>query len=430
MRHPKPAVLLLVLAAAAAIPQDLPPGVLLLSRIKRHVRQEMAALPDYTCLQTTRRFRKNSGTKGQLLPSDTLRLEVLYTGDRELYASPGDRDFHEENPAVFSGGGLTGTGIFAVFLKTIFVNNHAVITKFYGEEEQGRRIARYDYRVPLMVAAYTLTFPWGSLEVGMKGSFWVDPDTLDVLRLEVYADDILAGSPLQESAIDIRYSRTRIGDRDILLPDTAELRIRQEPADENVNLLSFTHCRSYRAESSIRFDPDAPPPVAVAPAKPQVAAAVTLPAGLLIPIKLTTPITGSDPVGSLIQGRVAADVRDRNKLLVPAGASVRGRIRRLEEYRDSGAYFVVGLEFTDLEWEGSHARFFAELQDMDHRDGIDWFLHNSASQTRRVSPDLSETTSYNETLRTAGLPGVGTFFVRAAHLNLPEGFKTTWKTSK
>ena len=427
MLHRKPALLLLALAAAA-IPQDLPPGVLLLSKIKRHVRQDMAAQPDYTCLETTRRFRKSARTKGLMTPSDLFRLEVLYTGQRELYASPGDRDFHEESPSAFAGAGLTGTGIFALFSKTIFVNDSAIITKFYGEEEQGRRITRYDYRVPLLMSGYTIYLHTGAIQVGMRGSFWADPDTLDLLRLEVYSDDILAGSPLEESAATITYARTRIGDRDVLLPDTAELSIRLTSGEENLNRVAFTHCRSYRAESSIHFEPGAPPSETGAMVKPQIAT-VVLPAGLLIPIRLTAPINETQAVGALIQGQVANDVKDKNRVLVPGGATVRGRIRRLEHYKDGGSHFIVGLEFTDLEWEGSHARFFAELQDMDRKDGVDWFLHNSNTQTRQVFPGTSETRSNNEIFRTDSLPGVGTFFVRGSQLQLPNGFKTVWKTS-
>lgn len=428
MRHSKPALLLL-LVTAAAIPQDLPPGVLLLSRIKRHMRQEMATLPDYTCLETSRRFRKNSRTKGLMRPSDTLRLEVLYTGQRELYASPGDRDFHEEDPSSFAGGGLTGTGIFATLLKTIFVNDNAIITKFYGEEEQGRRIARYDYRVPLLVAGYTVHLASGTIQVGMKGSFWADPDNLDVLRLEVYADDILAGSPLEESATIITYARTRIGDRDVLLPDTAEMSMRLSWGDESLNRLAYTHCRSYRTESSVSFEPGVPSPATAAAAKIPADATVTLPAGLLITVGLTAPITATDSVGSLIQGRVANDVKDKNRMLVPAGASVRGRVRRLENYTEDGGYFIVGLEFTEVEWQGSHARFFAEFIDMDHSGGIEGFLHNSTSQSRQVANGRPETRGYAETIRAGSLPGVGTFLIRGRELNLRAGFKTIWRTS-
>src|SRR5215831_20296831 len=92
----------------------LPPGVLLLSRIKRHVRQELAVLPDYTCLETSRRNVKPRGNRGVLKPLDTLRLEVLDTGDKELYAPPGGRAFESEHPSSFTNTGLTGTGVFSL----------------------------------------------------------------------------------------------------------------------------------------------------------------------------------------------------------------------------------------------------------------------------------------------------------------------------
>jgi hypothetical protein len=82
-----------------------------------------------------------------------------------------------------------------------------------------------------------------------------------------------------------------------------------------------------------------------------------------------------------------------------------------------------------MEWQGSHARFFAAFIDMDHTGGIEAFLHSSTSQTRQVANGLSETRGYNETLRTGSLPGVGTFFIRGRELNLHAGFKTIWRTS-
>ena len=204
--------------------------------------------------------------------------------------------------------------MFAVFLQTIFVNDNAIITKFYGEEEQGRRIARYDYRVPhAHQRLHHCTSPRGTLQVGMKGSFWVDPDTLDVLAAGSLCGRHSGRQPasgIRRAAID--YTRTRIGDRDVMLPETAELRVRAEPGEEN---------REPPRRSRIA-GPTAPkaafasnPPVHRKPLPPRpsnlaAAAAITLPAGLTIPVRLTAPVTGADAVGTLIEGRVAADVKD------------------------------------------------------------------------------------------------------------------------
>jgi hypothetical protein len=69
-------------------------------------------------------------------------------------------------------------------------------------------------------------------------------------------------------------------------------------------------------------------------------------------------------VGSLIEARVSADVKEKGKVVLPAGAVVRGRIRRLE--REQG-YYIVGLEFTHVETGAGPARFYANLLAIDKR---------------------------------------------------------------
>src|SRR5688572_14199342 len=63
--------------------------VVLLQKVKRHVGEAVNRLPDYTCLQTTARYRRERRI-------DTLVLEVLNAGDKELYAPPGSRGFHAD----------------------------------------------------------------------------------------------------------------------------------------------------------------------------------------------------------------------------------------------------------------------------------------------------------------------------------------------
>jgi hypothetical protein len=69
-----------VILAGAAIPQDLPPGVLLLSRVKNHVREELQRLENISCIETIERERQPP--KGKMRPLDTIRLEVLFNDDK------------------------------------------------------------------------------------------------------------------------------------------------------------------------------------------------------------------------------------------------------------------------------------------------------------------------------------------------------------
>jgi hypothetical protein len=93
-----------------AIAQDLPPETLLLSKVKRHIQEELQHLPNISCVEAVQ--REYQAAKGKMRPLDTIRLEVLTNGHTELFASPGDRKFSERHPISFAGSGVLGTGVF------------------------------------------------------------------------------------------------------------------------------------------------------------------------------------------------------------------------------------------------------------------------------------------------------------------------------
>lgn len=215
----------------------------------------------------------------------------------------------------------------------------------------------------------------------------------------------------------ITYGRVRVGVAEVMLPQTSILHMVGMTFDEDRNFLEFTHCRAFETESTVTFGPPADaspghpadPPKLPVPVNP----GQMLPKGLEVTLALTTPITQQDAVGALIGAKVVGNVRYKGKVMVPQGAQVNGRIRRLE--RDSGSsYFVVGLEFTGIETGGALLGFYAELQNIDRTPGIEWMLIGSNTKTRTTS--------------LSNLPGVGTFFVAGPSFHLPQGLKMVWKT--
>jgi hypothetical protein len=107
---------------------------------------------------------------------------------------------------------------------------------------------------------------------------------------------------------------------------------------------------------------------------------------------------------------------------------VRGRVRRLEWNEDKGGYFIVGLEFTDIEAGGTRYRFFADLQDMDRLPGVHQSIRTSKQETYSLPNGGGGTITSGDILTLPDLPGVGSFFVQAKRLELPAGFRMTWKT--
>ena len=181
------------LAWAGAAQGLLPPDVLLLARVKSHMQQELARLPNCSCLETVRRDRKPAG--GVLRPLDTVRVEVLYSDRHELYASPGDRSFSDHQPIDFVVGGTIGNGQFALVLSEVTAERGPSY-EYKGEERMaGRRLARYDYHVPLSISGNTIDLPECRGTVGMKGSFWADPTSYDIVRIVTEAEDIPPSCP-------------------------------------------------------------------------------------------------------------------------------------------------------------------------------------------------------------------------------------------
>jgi len=371
--------------------------------------------------------------KGKMRPLDTIRLEVLTTGEKELFASPGERKFSEKHPLSFAGGGTLGDGLFGPYLKQI-VTSESVSVQYKGEQEiGGRRLVRYDYQVPPFLSGQNISIPEGSGQVGLHGSFWADPQTYEVARLELHADNVPPGLPVTEMTTRIDYAPSALSNNlVVLLPQAAESRLVKQSGEISDNRVQFTHCRIFGAESTIDFDaPDSPEP---APRFGTAAVDDTLrplPAGLEVAVKLRSRVSEEMAVGTLIDGAVANTVSLKHAEMIPAGSMVRGRVRRMERYTDPFPYFVVGLEFTEVEVQGIRNLFYAELIAMDPAPGISAFLTTSNTTTAAQAADLFGGQSSRQTIQTLSLyqlPGVATFFYRGSKLELPADFRTVWKT--
>ena len=432
------ALAILFLAVVGLPAQDLPPGVLTLSRIRAGVGQALDQLPDCTCVETVDRSWKPAGK--EIKPVDRVVLQILFSGGQELFAAPGDTRW-ETNPSALLASGMMGNGLFALGLKIIFLNNVSVITYHGDESRAGHRESRYDFSVSRVAGALAVQNAGAMGVVGMRGSFCADPETYDLRRLEYHADEIPTDLRYADIFTAIDYDRVRIGDRDVLLPEAADVRTTQVDGEEKWNHIEFTHCQGFQTESTLRFGAvDAAASAGPAAAPPQPAAEGALPPGLRITVGLSAPLDDHAPAGSLIEGKVASSVMQKGRVLVPEGALVKGRIRRLERYSDAGDYFILALEFMQIETPTARLRFYSELQDVDRPKGVEMILvstsvkrgefhwDKSAATEHGAATDIKWSKTDRVRVWTQEVPGVGTFFVRGAHFSLPPGFKTVWKT--
>jgi hypothetical protein len=430
MRRPTFLITGLIFAVMASA-QELPPGALLLSRVKSHLNEELRRLATVSCVETV--HREQQPRRGKMRPLDTVRLEVLTNGEKELYASPGDRTFSEREPMSYVGSGMLGNGLFGLYLGEIVLNEYGS-SQYKGEEVTGtRRLARYDYQISVMWSGQTVDVRGGSGKVGLHGSYWVDAQSYHPVRLELQADNIPPSLPITELTTRIDYGRTVLNDRlTALLPETADLRLVLESGEVSHNVVDFTHCRVFGAESTINFEsPDSPeqaPGFATASLDQTLR---SLPGGLQVAVKLNSRISGDMAVGTLVEGVVAGDVKEKRAVTIPAGSVVRGRIRRMERYSDPFSYFIVGLEFTEVEVQGIRYLFYADLVGIDPTPGVELRLSTQNTTMMGTDGTLSGGLSIRQTMESLSLynlPGVAAFFYKGAKLGLPQDFRTVWKT--
>jgi hypothetical protein len=420
--HSIAALLTMSASGSAAAAQDLTPEVRLLSRIKAHMREQIARLPNCTCLETISRFHKESGRAAKLNPLDTVRLEIVYSNRREWYGSPGARDLSVENPGAFIGAGMIANGMFGITLHNLFVAEVATFVSQGEDSIAGRPAAKYDFRLPRTQLGMEISIPGGNGTVGEEGSFWADPSTLDLVRLVARVTEIPAYLPLTSAEYSVNYAHTRVGEFDALLAQQGDLELRPANGIEDYDHFDFTHCRAFESKSEIRFDaPDSGPgnpPSAASSRAVARAQETSLRALLLVTIQLTSPVTDRDAVGKLIEARIAGDVRSKGKVVIEDGALVHGRIRRLDRYPGQ-AHFAVGLEFTELETHDGPIRFYADLLRLEKRAGFRPALHEIVRM--RNADALVE-------IKLPELPGVASFFVDGKTFVLPAGFQTVWRT--
>jgi hypothetical protein len=324
------------------------------------------------------------------------------------------------------GSGTIGNGHFALYLSEI-AGEGGLSYEYKGEESlSGRRLARYDYRVPVRISGNTITMVEGKGTVGLKGSFWADPASYDIVRIAMEAEDFPPNLPVLASTTSIDYAHTNLGGMDFLLPQSADSRLVKFSGEESRNHIEFTHCHLYGAQSSVSFGARGEPTRFAASSVLEVSREL-LPA-LQVVIKLSTGITEKTAVGALIEGVVEGNVLRKKSVLIPDGSPVRGRVRRLEWNDAKGGYYIVGLEFTDIEAVGTRYRFFADLVDTDRLPGLHPTIQMFKQETTTFPNGGRVTHDSSEVLFLPDLPGVGTFFVQARRLDLPPGFRTTWKT--
>ena len=317
--------MLRALFTVALFAQPLPQEVLLLARTKLHMNEVLTRLPNYTCLETIERSTRSKAKKRYDLV-DALQIEVAMVDGKELFSWPGEREFKERELREIAPTGAIANGSFALHARTIFMSSRPVIKYRADEPLNGRTTARFDFEISRVASGYHIRI--GPIEgiAGQKGTFWVDRESLDLLRLDVEAVEIPEYLPLSSSTESLLYERVKIGESDFLLPKSSELIMVDDKGNASRNTITFSRCKQYSGESTLTFGD-----VLETLAAPEVKLPIALPEGLSLELELLTHVRfGRSAVGAPIEARVRKDVKRKGGVLVPKGAVLSGNVAVLD----------------------------------------------------------------------------------------------------
>jgi hypothetical protein len=346
---------------------------------------------------------------------DRLRLGVTVLGEKEIYSWAAASRFDSRSVFQLVSSGPIHMGSFGTYLPDIFENPGTRIT-FAGKKNEGSgEVFEYTFEVPAKVSHYSVGTEKAWRITGYHGSFQIYSATAELARLVDETEQLPPEARMCRARSRFDYHYMLIGDDEFLIPRESRVDTLSGSANETSSIITFSDCREYAAESSLRFDAQE----TAASVKPGSQVPARLPAGL----SLTLALSGSiDPAtaaaGDAVSAKVSTTVRapHSNKILVPAGAIAHGRILQME-HQYSSKRFLISIRFDTLEANGVVTPL-----------SLQWDRELKAEKARTQVPLRSRATEFSLPPPSTGETG-GVFSLSATKAAyLPAGLKSKWIT--
>lgn len=231
----------------------------ILAEARRNALEYTEKLPDFLCLQITRRYVDPSGLEMDWLQYDEVKSRVSYVEGHEDYELVSvnnqvtERSFEDL-------GGATSTGEFGSLLKALFAPRTAAQFAWARHSLlRGRPVYVFSFQVPRSRSQWRLTFtatreaPKDEIITAYSGLVYIDKETEHTLRIKMDAVDVPSTFPIQQASTRLDYDYIDISDQPHLLPLKAEVRMRAG-RELNRNDVEFRLYRKFTADATISFD--------------------------------------------------------------------------------------------------------------------------------------------------------------------------------
>jgi len=211
-----------------------------LRRARVRLLADAARMPRYTCeQQIVRHFYRTESEGSQSCAAilakrehrkhdlelafwDRLRLDVAIADNMEVHSWPGAAEFDEDEIRGLVSNGPFGSGDFATFIPGIFGQSAKV--RFERQRMvNGETVLDYTFEVPQSGSHYEISTTAGNVITAYEGSFWLNPQSADLVQLAVRTAELPTGTTACQGISEIRYTRTQIHGQNVPIPEQASL---------------------------------------------------------------------------------------------------------------------------------------------------------------------------------------------------------------
>ncbi len=239
-------------APAAEVRANEDPDVLL-QRIRSKIAEHLSRLRNYTChVAIDRMERAVSST--HLDRRDSVGFDVAFVGDRELFSRPGAAQFAEQPISQIVSRGMIGNDTFGSHDDDVFLGDGPTF-KYAGScKRDGHNTFRYNFRVPLETTRLSVkNGASADAMVAYQGSFWVDTETLEMVRLTWKTDQIPPSVGIRSIEKSMQYKVVHVGNSDFVLPLHSELTSFDERGGYRWNTITLKDCREFSGGSTVTY---------------------------------------------------------------------------------------------------------------------------------------------------------------------------------
>jgi len=402
-----------------------PEATALLERIKQHAIAELATVPNFVCVDSVERSLWIPGER-QFRLLDRIHLELSHIDGADRFAWLGNSAFQSRTPTAMVGYGASFGGDFADNRALVFKRDWVKISYAGRTSMDGSSALRYDYDAPRGALGVANGNVSGFAPA--RGSFWIDPETLDLLRIDLEAYSIPPKLALGSISDRTTYWRVLIGKQIALLPRNSDFRLTNLDGTARRNVSVFSNCREYTAESALTFGSSTAPQLPTPPDEPS-----RLQPGLQLDLVLDKPIDSNvAALGDPVRAHVL-----KGDAGIPRGARVYGRVTRIIDFDNQAPLpepkklspapkqirwghpgeVLIEIEFLQIEYHRRPAPFTARLIDLETTP--------AKTETKILSFGYLD----GDALVRYDPPGTASLYVSKEHPILDRGVIMRWVTS-